>query len=119
MPNFMGYQRSNGTVGIRNYVLIMATMECSWEPAKRIAGLVEGSIVVGHAFGCRREENGQVINTLIGIGQNPNIAAVLVVGLGCEDLTADVLVGGIIKSNKPVRVGLTSNLTKSFSAIVT
>ena len=117
MKTFMGYERPDGSVGVRNHILVMATMECSWEPAKKIAGLVEGTVVVGHSYGCRAEENSQVINNLVAIGQHPNVAAVLVVGLGCEHLTADLLADGISKSGKPVEAVVIQEVGGSLKAI--
>lgn len=104
---FLGYPRDDGSVGVRNHVVIMPTVYCANEPAKFIANKVEGAVALTHPFGC--DEPGpdvpfqrQVVNNLVGIGENPNVTGVLVLGLGCEALPGDVLFEGIAKSLKPV-----------------
>jgi len=100
MTEFYGFERPDGTVGVRNHLLVLAPIDCSYEPAKKIAAQVEGAVAVTQHHGCRLDE--MVANTLIGIGRNPNVAGVLLVGLGCETLTCEVLAEGIKPSGKPV-----------------
>jgi altronate dehydratase large subunit len=102
MTEFYGFERPDGTVGVRNHLLVLAPIDCSYEPAKKIAAQVEGAVAVTQHHGCRLDE--MVANTLIGIGKNPNVAGVLLVGLGCETLTCDVLAEGIKPSGKPVEI---------------
>ncbi|RLI09205.1 altronate dehydratase, partial [Candidatus Bathyarchaeota archaeon] len=102
MTEFYGYQRPDGSVGVRNHLLVMAPIDCSYEPARRIAEQVEGAVAVTQHHGCGLDE--MVANTLIGVGCNPNVAGVLLVGLGCETLTSEVLAEGIEPMGKPVEI---------------
>ena len=100
MTQFTGYQRPDGYIGVRNHLLVLAPIDCSFEPAKKIAAQVDGAVAITQYHGC---ENDPVLaHNLIGTGLNPNVAAVLIVGLGCETLTADIIVEGIRPSGKPV-----------------
>ena len=101
MTEFYGYPRQDGSVGVRNHLLVMAPIDCSYEPARRIAAQVEGAVAVTQHHGCGLDE--MVANTLMGIGCNPNVACVLMVGLGCETLTSEVLAEGIEPTGKPVK----------------
>lgn len=85
-----GYRRENGKVGIRNYVLILPASVCASEVSARIAAHVNGSVSVPNQHGCCQvgadlELTTQIIKNL---GKNPNVASVLVVGLGCEGVPA-------------------------------
>lgn len=101
---FMGYRRANGAVGVRNHVIVLPSVFCANKTAEMIANKVNGAIALRHAVGC-----GQVgydfeltARTLISMGKHPNVAAVLVVGLGCERFKPDELYEGIKESGKPV-----------------
>lgn len=102
MTEFYGFERPDGSVGVRNHLLVIAPIDCSIEPAKRIAAQVEGAEAVTQRHGCGLDE--MVANTLIGAGCNPNVAAVLLVGLGCETLTSEILAEGIEPTGKPVEI---------------
>ena len=75
---FQGYARPDGSVGIRNLILVMAVADCSEPVARMIAEDVEGAIPITQHYGCIPGE--MVANTLIGVGENPNVGAILVVG---------------------------------------
>jgi altronate dehydratase large subunit len=100
MTEFHGYRRSDGSVGVRNHLLVIAPIDCSFEPAKKIAAQVDGAVAVTQYHGCGNDS--VLVHNLVGTGLNPNVAAVLVVGLGCETLTADIVADGIRPSGKPV-----------------
>jgi altronate dehydratase large subunit len=100
MTEFYGYERPDGLVGVRNHLLVLAPMDCSIEPARKIAAQVEGAVAVTQHHGCRNDP--MVANALIGSGRNPNVAGVLLVGLGCESITCDVVAEGIRPTGKPV-----------------
>ncbi len=103
LPNtFMGYQRKNKSVGTRNYIAVVSTVNCSAAVVKAIvrhyentdlnsSRNIDGVIAVTHTQGCAQEIGGrgyEVLNqTLSGWIQNPNVVATLVVGLGCEGTT--------------------------------
>jgi altronate hydrolase len=97
---FQGFRRANGKAGTRNYVGILTSVNCSASAARFMAeevkrsGLladypnVDGVIALTHGTGCGIDYNGESFEVLKrttwGYACNPNMAAVLVVGLGCE-----------------------------------
>ncbi|HHT01351.1 MAG TPA: UxaA family hydrolase [Firmicutes bacterium] len=99
---FMGYLRPDGQVGIRNYVLILPSVVCANRVAEQIAEAVPGAVALPHPAGCAQvgADFEQTKRTLVGFGTNPNVGAVLVVGLGCEGLQPDELVAAIKPSGK-------------------
>lgn len=100
MTEFWGFERQDGSVGVRNHLLVLTPMDCSYEPARKIAAQVEGAVAVTQHHGCGYDE--MVANALIGAGRNPNVAGVLLVGLGCESLTSEILAEDIRPTGKPV-----------------
>lgn len=103
---FLGYKRPGDRVGIRNHVAVISTVVCANAVAGAIARAVPGVKAITHTEGCGRGPADVILTsrTLIGLGANPNVAAVLVVGLGCEVIKSDVLSMGIGASGKPVEV---------------
>ena len=101
MPmKFQGYERPDGQVGVRNHLLVMATCDCAYQEALKIADAIPDSIAITQWCGCGNDS--MVANQMIGIANNPNIGATLLVGHGCETITVDVLGQGIEKSGKPL-----------------
>jgi altronate dehydratase large subunit len=100
---FQGYRRSDGQAGIRNHILVMPTVICANQVATAIA---EGlpAVAIPHVYGCSFDgrDNAALEYTLVGVGRNPNVAAVLVVTLGCETASGEKVVEGIAGSGKPV-----------------
>jgi altronate dehydratase large subunit len=86
---FMGYRRDNGRVGIRNHVLVFPTTTCAATVAQKISREVAGTVSVVHPHGCGHlgEEKNLIVRAMAGFCANPNVAGVLLVGLGCEALT--------------------------------
>jgi altronate hydrolase len=98
--SFQGYKRANGKVGTRNYIGVLTSVNCSATVARHIAeaavknGLladypnVDGIVPITHPSGCGMAVKGEgydlLTRTLWGTASNPNFAAVLLVGLGCE-----------------------------------
>ena len=101
---FLGYKRPDGTVGVRNYVLILPTVVCASHVAKRISEEVQGTVSLVHEHGCAQngEDKEQTKRVLTGIAKNPNVSAVLVVGLGCETIGVPEVAEEIAKSGKPL-----------------
>jgi len=91
---FMGYKRPDGSVGVRNHLLVLSSVVCANHVSQRIADAVPGTVAFCHSNGCGQlgEDNEQTQRTLDGIAMNPNIAAVLVVSLGCEGSSAERIV---------------------------
>lgn len=103
---FMGYRRNDGKVGIRNYVLILATSVCSNKLAEDISRAVEGSTHINNTFGCCQlgEDARLTLKTIVNTGVHPNVGAVLVVGLGCEGAEPLEIYNEIKKTGKKVEM---------------
>lgn len=80
---WQGFLRKNGSVGIRNKVLVIYTVECSHFVAKEIARISDHADVECLGFsGCT--DNEYAVRVLISLIRHPNVGGALVVGLGCE-----------------------------------
>lgn len=101
--HFNGYQRKNSRAGIRNHVMVLPAVGCINELASEIASKVKGAVPLLHNHACIRlgPDLSRARRTLIGIGTNPNIHSVLLVGIGCESITAEELAEEILQY-KPV-----------------
>jgi altronate dehydratase large subunit len=102
--DFRGYPRANGAVGIRNHVVILPAVGCANELAARIADAAAGVKPIFHNHSCSRlkPDNDMARRALIGLGSNPNAAAVLVVGAGCDTIPAGEIADAIAVTGKPV-----------------
>jgi altronate dehydratase large subunit len=102
---FLGFKRPDGKVGVRNHVIILPSVVCSSEVCNAIAQKVKGVISILHPHGCAQltHDAEQTARTLIGIGRNPNVAAVLVIGLGCEVVDPFMIASKIGGSGKLVK----------------
>ncbi len=105
--SFQGYRRKDGRAGVRNYIGILTSVNCSATVARHIAeaaeksGLLEGFenidgiVPITHTSGCGMAGSGEgydiLRRTLWGTAANPNFGAILMVGLGCEVLQIDRL----------------------------
>ncbi len=101
---FKGYRRSDGRVGTRNYVGVLSTVVCANEVAERIAREVRGATAFMHHQGCGQmpTDTTRVTRALIGLGTNPNLASVLLVSLGCENVVLEEVATAISASGKRV-----------------
>lgn len=101
--NLLGYKRENGTFGIRNHLLILPVSVCAVAVAQKIAEAIPLAIALPHQHGCCQmgEDFRQTVRTLVGFGKNPNVGAVLVVGLGCEGIQGADVAAEIGKTQKP------------------
>ena len=102
--NLRGYRRPDGRVGFRNHVLILPTTVCSSSVAQKISQAVPGSISVPNSSGCGLlgKDREVYARTLVNTAGNPNVSATLVVGLGCEPVSAEIASAKIEKFGKPV-----------------
>ncbi len=105
---FQGYLRRDGRVGTRNYVAVISTVNCSASTSKYISDRfrdnawrkdfpnVDGVFAVTHKGGCAMPFGGVDHTTLervlAGFANHPNVAAYVIVGLGCEVSFAQHLV---------------------------
>ena len=99
---FMGYKRENGRVGVRNHVIILPVDDISNACAEAIGNNIKGTVAIPHSYG--RLQFGKDLElffrTIIGTGKNPNVAAVIVVGI--EPKWTKKVVDEIAKTGKPV-----------------
>lgn len=99
---FMGYRRENGRVGVRNHVIVLPLDDLSNAAAEAVAHNIKGAMAIPHPYG--RLQFGADLDlhfrTLIGAGCNPNVAAVVVIGI--EDGWTKKVVDGIAATGKPV-----------------
>ncbi|HZT24573.1 MAG TPA: UxaA family hydrolase [Pseudolabrys sp.] len=99
---FMGWRRENGRVGVRNHVVILPLDDLSNAACEAVANNVKGTLAIPHAYG--RLQFGEDLElhfrTLIGTGSNPNVAAVVVIGI--EEGWTGRVVEGIKRTGKPV-----------------
>jgi (2R)-sulfolactate sulfo-lyase subunit beta len=99
---FLGYRRENGRVGVRNHVIIMPVDDLSNAACEAVAKNIPGTMALPHPYG--RLQFGADLDlhfrTLIGTGANPNVAAVVVIGI--ENQWAQKIVDGIAATGKPV-----------------
>ncbi len=94
---FMGYRRENGKVGIRNEIWVIPTVGCVNSIGKIIAeksradGEISGIYAFEHPYGCSQlgGDHEMTKAALAGLVNHPNAAGVLVLALGCENLTLD------------------------------
>lgn len=100
--SFRGYRRENGRVGVRNYVIILPVDDISNAAAEAVASAITGTMALPHPYG--RLQFGADLDlhfrTLIGTGCNPNVAAVVVIGI--EEGWTQKVVDGIASTGKPV-----------------
>jgi (2R)-sulfolactate sulfo-lyase subunit beta len=102
-PNsFYGYRRENGRVGVRNHVLILPVDDISNAAAEMVGHNIKGTLAIPHSYG--RLQFGADLDlffrTIIGTGRNPNVAAVIVIGI--EPGWTKRVVDGIAATGKPV-----------------
>ena len=100
--SFRGWRRENGRVGVRNHVVILPLDDLSNAACEAVANNIKGTLAIPHAYGRLQfgEDLALHFRTLIGTGANPNVAAVVVIGI--EDGWTKRVVDGIAKTGKPV-----------------
>jgi galactarate dehydratase len=97
---FLGYERADGRVGTRNYIVVISSVNCSATVSKNIAqyfsrqgGLrdranIDGVVALTHDSGCAISQQSDAYRilkrTMQGYAKNPNVGGVLMIGLGCE-----------------------------------
>ena len=101
---FLGYPRPDGSIGTRNYVAVIPTVVCAAATARQISDNVKGTVPFLHHQGCALAPYDlELVNrTFTNLGLNPNVAAVVLVSLGCEPIDIDGIAEGIAQSGKPV-----------------
>ncbi|WP_181951977.1 UxaA family hydrolase [Pseudovibrio ascidiaceicola] len=102
MQTFRGYQREDGSVGIRNLIMVIAADECAEGIARAISEKTPGTVVVTNYNTCMYGGNEEMIGTMINAATNPNIAGALVINMGCGSITPDLVAGPIRATGRPV-----------------
>lgn len=103
MDKFWGYERKDGKVGIRNHVIVIPTVACANGVVRLISKEVPEIVPLYHQAGCGRETELKLhINVFANLGKNPNVAAVLLVGLGCEIMQGEPIYKLIADSGKDI-----------------
>ena len=97
-----GYRRPDGSVGVRNHVIILPVDDISNAACEAVAAKITGTLALPHAYG--RLQYGEDLElhfrTMIGTGANPNVAAAIVIGI--EPTWTERIVDGIAATGKPV-----------------
>ncbi|HTQ53355.1 MAG TPA: altronate dehydratase family protein [Bryobacteraceae bacterium] len=95
-PTFLGYPREDGSAGTRNYIAVVAASNCAAHTAELIARSfdgerlppnIDGVVAFPHGEGCGHTigpDTAQLRRTLAGVLAHPNVAAAVILGLGCE-----------------------------------
>jgi (2R)-sulfolactate sulfo-lyase subunit beta len=98
-----GYRRPDGSVGVRNHVIVLPVDDISNAACEAVANNIKGTLAIPHPYG--RLQFGADLElhfrTLIGAGSNPNVAAVVVIGI--EEQWTKRVVDGIAATGKPVQ----------------
>lgn len=107
MRAITGYERKNGKFGVRNHVLVLATVSCVNGVINKISQEVPEAVCVPHAYGCGRgsaRETQILFRILASLVHHPNVGAAVVIGLGCERANTKAFRPFIEKAEKPVAV---------------
>jgi altronate dehydratase large subunit len=106
-PGFMGYRRADGRVGVRNHLLVVPTVICSSVVAERVAAAVAPiGTALPHTAGCGQlgPDMHTTHETLAAYCGHPNVGAVLVIALGCEQVVAQHLADAARRAGKPAHI---------------
>ena len=100
-----GYLRKDGLVGIRNHIVVMSSVSCANSVVEQIARTDADVIPITHQHGCTHmgADTEQVLRTLSGTCNNPNVGGVLLVGLGCETVSVSEIASHVDSSGKLVK----------------
>lgn len=105
---FKGYKRPDGSIGIRNHVLVIPSVVCANRVARGISQMVSGTTWVEHQHGCTQlgADAELTFQILTAHGTHPNVYGVVVVGLGCETIRAQNIAEAIRRQcpYKPVEL---------------
>jgi altronate dehydratase large subunit len=104
---FLGYPRADGRVGVRNHVLVVPTVICAAVVAERIAAAIAPiGAALPHLAGCGQlgPDLNVTHDTLAAYTRHPNVGAVIVVALGCEQVVAQYLADSARQAGKPAQI---------------
>ncbi len=106
-PCFLGFIRPDGRVGTRNHVLVVPTVICSSVVCERIVSAHEDvAVALPHLAGCGQLGPDMQLThqTLSAYCEHPNVGAVLVIALGCEQVVAGMLAASARRAGKPAEI---------------
>lgn len=93
MKFFNGYRRADGTIGVRNHVIVINTVGEVASLTKKIAQMVPGVIPIVHQAGQSQsqEDVEQTVKTLIGTAGHANVSGALLLGMGKQDPAEEIV----------------------------
>ncbi|WDV45810.1 UxaA family hydrolase [Clostridiaceae bacterium M8S5] len=97
---FHGYLRPDGSVGIRNKILIISVDECCEGIARKISEEIDNAVIVTNHYTCMLGGNEEILSNMISAGCNPNVAGVLVIAMGCGSIHPDLVADPVNKTGK-------------------
>src|SRR5687768_314730 len=106
-PTFEGYRRQDGRIGVRNHLLVVPTVICASVVAERVAAAVAPiGTALPHTAGCGQlgPDMHTTHDTLAAYCGHPNVGAVLIIALGCEQVVAQHLADAARKAGKPAQI---------------
>ncbi|MHC4175108.1 MAG: UxaA family hydrolase [Planctomycetota bacterium] len=100
-----GYRRCDSLFGIRNHIVVMSSVSCINSVVERIAKTDTDIVPITHQHGCTHmgADTKQVLRTLSGTCNNPNVGGVLLVGLGCETVSVNDIASCVDRDGKLVK----------------
>jgi altronate dehydratase large subunit len=103
MSEFLGYEREDGSVGIRNHVAIVSTAPYANDTVERAADIVENTVPITHPLGrCQTKPDVfQTYRTLLGYGTHPNVYGTVVVAHAGEIVDGDELAADVAETGRP------------------
>lgn len=102
---FLGFRRPDGKVGIRNHVLVLATVGCAAEAERQTADGIYGAVSFINQNGCGESSRNlrRTQDVLVGMAANPNVYGVVAIGLGCEMNRMDGFIKELrARTDKPI-----------------
>jgi altronate dehydratase large subunit len=107
VAEFLGFRRGDGTVGVRNHVLVLPTNICASGVIERLDREEAGRYaLVTHQHGCGQvgADHDLTVRTMMGFATNPNVGAVIVVSLGCESNQPERIAEAVAARGRPVEI---------------
>ena len=103
---FQGFPRKNGSIGVRNIVAVIPCTACINELSKLIAQGIPEVIPLGHNLSCSHlgDDLERSTRTLTNLAGNPNIYGVILVGMGCEQMSPERIYQDILEFDKPAEL---------------
>jgi altronate hydrolase len=118
IETFMGFQRADGRVGTRNFILIVPTSMCASHEATQISMMsefmnysrekfpnVDGIVAIPHNKGCGCQDGSTLdvmMRTLSNYADHPNVGGVILIDLGCEKTNLSFVEKYLTKREKPI-----------------